>query len=646
MGSIVYSRGQMKPTSDFCYVDIGSIDNKNQKLENTENIITPDKVPSRARKTIDIGDIIYSTVRPYLHNMCIIDKQFSLQPIASTGFATMTCYSGIFNKYLFYYLLAPDFDNYANDTENSKGVAYPAINDDRLYKALIPVAPLAEQKRIVAKIEELLPFIEKYEQAETKLTALNKSFPEMLKKSILQEAVQGKLVPQNPDDEPASILLERIRAEKQELIKQGKIKKSKHESIIVTRDKIPYEIIDGKERCIADEVPFEIPESWEWCRVGSIFTLQAGKNISANQIVEDLVEGLYPCFGGNCIRGGGGMWSFSSCQVQGRGHIKNHVPCQDKTKTIFENGTYVIALADGAGSAKLSHYGASCVVESIGDLFIHHFEDLYANEDGRQVKLAIMEKVLIDINSKAEELSCVPKDLAATMLVVAENNDRFIIAHIGDGVIGYLDGDVLKTASASSNGEHANETYFVTSRDAINTMKLFKGSIKNIAGFVIISDGTEQSLYNKKSNTISPAIIKLMQRNIILDKDAMCEQLDSTFKNVIITRTHDDCSIALLSRESGVLHSLSEFDFAEKCNLYDIMSCDRRAIKRIARYDLILDLLQKPSTYKTISDKIHLNPKYTKRHLRKMCAMGLVKCTNGVYQLSRFAPSSNFNQKR
>ena len=283
LGSIVYSRGQMKPTSDFCYVDIGSIDNKNQKLGNTENIIIPDKAPSRARKIIDIGDIIYSTVRPYLHNMCIIDKQFSLQPIASTGFATMTCYSGIFNKYLFYYLLAPDFDNYANDTENSKGVAYPAINDDRLYKALIPVAPLAEQKRIVAKIEELLPFIEKYEQAETKLTALNKSFPEMLKKSILQEAVQGKLVPQNPDDEPASVLLERIRTEKQELIKQGKIKKSKHESIIVTRDKIPYEIIDGKERCIADEVPFEIPESWCWCRLGTIASVLGGKRIPAGR---------------------------------------------------------------------------------------------------------------------------------------------------------------------------------------------------------------------------------------------------------------------------------------------------------------------------------------------------------------------------
>ena len=159
---------------------------------------------------------------------------------------------------------------------NTIATAQPNCNGKTLSNMLLPIPPLAEQKRIVAKIEELLPFIEKYEQAETKLTALNKSFPEMLKKSILQEAVQGKLVPQNPDDEPASILLERIRAEKQELIKQGKIKKSKHESIIVTRDKIPYEIIDGKERCIADEVPFELPEGWALIRLNDIGIYRKG----------------------------------------------------------------------------------------------------------------------------------------------------------------------------------------------------------------------------------------------------------------------------------------------------------------------------------------------------------------------------------
>ena len=292
LGSIVYNRGQMKPTSDFCYVDIGSIDNKRQRLGDTENIITPDKAPSRAKKIIDVGDIIYSTVRPYLHNMCIIDKQFSLQPIASTGFATMTCYSGLLNKYLFYYLLAPDFDNYANDTENSKGVAYPAINDDRLYKALIPLPPLSEQHRIVAKIEELLPYIERYGKAEEHITALNTTFPEALKKSILQEAVQGKLVPQDPDDEPASVLLERIRVEKQKLIKAGKIKKSKHESVIVTRDKIPYEIIDGKKRCIADEVPFEIPERWEWCRLG--FIGEWGSGATPSRTNKEYYQGNIP----------------------------------------------------------------------------------------------------------------------------------------------------------------------------------------------------------------------------------------------------------------------------------------------------------------------------------------------------------------
>ena len=157
------------------------------------------------------------------------------------------------------------------------------LKADRIKELFIPIPPLAEQHRIVAKIEELLPYIERYGKAEEHLTALNTTFPEALKKSILQEAVQGKLVPQNPDDEPASVLLERIRAEKQALIKAGKIKKDKHESAIITRDKIPYEIIDGKERCIADEVPFELPDSWCWCRLSNVSIIQEGAGIRTYQ---------------------------------------------------------------------------------------------------------------------------------------------------------------------------------------------------------------------------------------------------------------------------------------------------------------------------------------------------------------------------
>ena len=284
LGSIVYNRGQITPSTDFCYIDIGSIDNKNQKLNPTDTVIAPDKAPSRARKLVDKGDVLYSTVRPYLHNMCIVDRDFSCIPIASTGFAVLTCHAELCNKFLFYYMMSPDFDAYANNTDNAKGVAYPAINDDRLYKALIPIPPLGEQFRIVSAIESVDASIRDYGVKEEALRALNGSFPESLKKSILQEAVQGKLVPQDPSDEPAEALLERIRVEKQRLIKEGKIKKDKHESVIFRRDNSHYEKLDGVECCIDDELPFEIPESWAWVRWGSIAeSIQYGYNAPAKQ---------------------------------------------------------------------------------------------------------------------------------------------------------------------------------------------------------------------------------------------------------------------------------------------------------------------------------------------------------------------------
>ena len=273
LSKIVYNRGQMTPANDFCYIDIGSIDNKNQKLSDEENIITADKAPSRARKIVDIGDILYSTVRPYLHNMCIVDRSFSHQPIASTGFAALTCHTGFYNEFLFYYLMSPDFDAYANDTDNAKGVAYPTINDNKLYQALIPVPPEAEQKRIVEKIKEVLPYADTYRTAYSEAESLNNAFPDRLKKSILQAAVQGKLVPQDPNDEPASVLLERIRAEKEQLIKAGKIKRDKHESVIFRRDNSHYEKRGSEEVCIDEDIPFDIPENWTWTRLQNICSL-------------------------------------------------------------------------------------------------------------------------------------------------------------------------------------------------------------------------------------------------------------------------------------------------------------------------------------------------------------------------------------
>lgn len=256
---IVYQRGQKKPTSKFWYIDIGSIDNINQKLKPLKNIIDADSAPSRARRIVGIGDILYSTVRPYLHNMCIIDSVAQFEIIASTGLAAMTCYEKIFNKYLFYYLLSPSFDRYANSLENSKGVAYPAINDERLYKAVVPLPPFDEQKRIVEKIEAIFPIIDIYGNAWQKLDKLNRDFSEKLQKSILQEAIQGKLSsPQLEDGEGKDIYIE-ILNEKNRLIKEGIIKKEKELNKIT-----------------AVEIPFDIPKNWIWARFGDLGSYRKG----------------------------------------------------------------------------------------------------------------------------------------------------------------------------------------------------------------------------------------------------------------------------------------------------------------------------------------------------------------------------------
>ena len=161
--------------------------------------------------------------------------------------------------------------------------AQAGFNKEDLSSLFFPLPPRSEQKRIVCAYEKLQPFLNAYDDAAHSLATMNKDFPEALKKSILQEAVQGKLVPQDPSDEPAEALLERIRAEKQRLIKEGKIKKDKHESVIFRRDNSHYEKLNGIERCIDDEIPFDIPENWCWCRFSNVIELQSGQDLTSEK---------------------------------------------------------------------------------------------------------------------------------------------------------------------------------------------------------------------------------------------------------------------------------------------------------------------------------------------------------------------------
>ncbi len=175
--------------------------------------------------------------------------------------------------------------------KKSAGTTVDTITIVTANEYLIPLPPQSEQQRIVCKINDCNPALDRYNANETRLSKMNKEFPELLKKSILQQAIMGKLVPQDDKDEPASVLLERIRAEKEALIKAGKLKKDKHESIIYRRDNSHYEKLDGVERRIDDEIPFDIPDSWEWVRLGSLFVLLSGTDFKPEQY-NDRGDGL------------------------------------------------------------------------------------------------------------------------------------------------------------------------------------------------------------------------------------------------------------------------------------------------------------------------------------------------------------------
>lgn len=183
---------------------------------------------------------------------------------ATTNQACCACipYEGIYNKYLFYFLMAFR----TKFIKMGEGGAQPNISKEKIVNTLFSLPPLAEQKRIVAKIEELLPYIDRYEQAWSKLEQFNGRFPEDMKKSLLQYAIQGKLVEQRPEEGTAQELFAQIQAEKQRLIKEGKIKKQK-----------PLPPITD------DEKPFDIPESWMWVRLGNVISLVSGTDFKPEQ---------------------------------------------------------------------------------------------------------------------------------------------------------------------------------------------------------------------------------------------------------------------------------------------------------------------------------------------------------------------------
>ena len=239
--------------NDDCIVELEKVRYLEKNIFDKEN----------ERTNAATGDIFFTSVGS-LGRSCVYEGGLNICFQRSVS----VIHTLIFNYYLKYCLDSAYIQQ--KIVREATGTAQKGFYLNQLALLLIPIPPIKEQHRIVSKYLETVQMQKEYYKTNETLDVLNSRFPATLKKSILQYAVQGKLVPQDPADEPASVLLERIRTEKEQLVKEGKIKRDKHESVIFRRDNSYYEKVDGIERCIDDELPLEIPESWEWCRLGTI----------------------------------------------------------------------------------------------------------------------------------------------------------------------------------------------------------------------------------------------------------------------------------------------------------------------------------------------------------------------------------------
>ena len=251
-----------KPSGDFFkYIDIDAIDNKLHVVKAPKKIATKN-APSRASRYLEYGDTIFSMVRPYLENIAYISEELQ-NCIASTGFYVCSPYQNLHPEFIYHLMLSKYVINGLNFF--MKGDNSPSINASDIENFLYPIPPINEQQRITQTIKELLSIVETLENNKVNLSELIKQ----TKSKVLDLAIKGKLVPQDPNDEPADKLLERIREEKEKLIKEGRLKRDKNETCIFKNsdDNSYYEQIDGEFVCIDDDLPFEIPENWRWCRI-------------------------------------------------------------------------------------------------------------------------------------------------------------------------------------------------------------------------------------------------------------------------------------------------------------------------------------------------------------------------------------------
>lgn len=318
VAAVGHDWGQKTPDKAFTYIDVGAVDNAAGRISAPQVLMAED-APLRARKVVRPGTVIYSTIRPYLLNVAVIEEAYEQEPIASTAFAIIHPYLEMPARYFLCYLRSPVFVRYVESVQ--MGIAYPAINDGQFFSGLIPLPPLAEQHRIVAKVDELMALCDRLEARQADADSAHaqlvqallgsltqasdaadfaqswqrlaehfhtlfttESSIDALKQTLLQLAVMGKLVPQDPNDEPASELLKRIADAKEQAASQGRVRKVKTAT-------------DYR----ASDTEVTVPAGWSLSTVGEVTICRDGERIPVSQAEREGRAKTYDYYGASGV---------------------------------------------------------------------------------------------------------------------------------------------------------------------------------------------------------------------------------------------------------------------------------------------------------------------------------------------------------
>ena len=247
-------------------------------------------------------------------------------------------------------------------------------------------------------------------------------------------------------------------------------------------------------------------------------------------------------------------WLMLGCAGVGRGHIRQNICCQDRFFFQYRHGVNAIALADGAGSARYSHVGAEVVAREICQLACERFMEWHDSPSVEAVQGAWCEALRQELGKTGLPY----RELASTMLVAAVCGDKYIVGHIGDGVIGYLRQGVVQAATVPQNGEFANSTVFVTSPEAKQSLRLVKGRLAGIEGFVLMSDGAAASLYAKQSGAFAKAAGSIFSVAPLIGKKHLQKILEQELLPRLRAKTLDDCSVAFMLPNARISHAVSK----------------------------------------------------------------------------------------